>query len=88
MVDVLDMEAAGVIGVREALLQDLKFAFPNLGKFNKEAVVSDKKWIETIAVISNRLFPNIEIRHFSFEQTAEAKKWVAPMETDHPCCAE
>jgi hypothetical protein len=35
MVDVLEMEAAGVIGVREALLEDLKFAFPNLGKFNK-----------------------------------------------------
>ena len=125
MIEVLDMEAAGVIGARisgkidkpdierviaaakakfdateklgvyvevksfdgisfEALLEDLKFAFPNLGKFEKEAFVSDKKWIETIAVVSNRLFPNIEIRHFSFDQTAEARKWVAPMETDHP----
>jgi len=117
MIDILEMGAASVIGVRisgridkpdidrvvaaakakfdeaetlgvyvevesfdgisfEALLEDLRFALPILGKFRKKAVVSDKQWMETIAKISDRIFPSVEIKHFSFDQTAEARTWV------------
>lgn len=118
MIEILDLETAGVIGVRiagkiekadidrvvaatkakfdeaeklgiyvevesldgisfEALLEDLKFALPNLGKFRKKAVVSEKQWMETTAAIGNRLFPGIEVKHFSPDETAEARTWVA-----------
>lgn len=117
VIDILDMGAAAVIGVRisgkidkpdvdrviaavkarinaaeklgvyvevesfdgisfEALLEDLKFALPNLGKFKKKAVVSDTQWMETLTTISDRLFPNVEIKHFSLDRTAEAKSWI------------
>ncbi len=118
MIEILDMAAAGVIGVRiagkmdkadmdrviaaakakfdeaeklgvyvevesfdgisfEALLEDLKFALPNLAKFKKKAVVSDKEWMGTIAAVSDRLFPNVEIKHFPIDHAADARTWVA-----------
>lgn len=61
----------------EALLEDLKFAFPNLGRLEKKAVVSDTKWMETIVAMGDRLFPNAEIKHFPFDRVAEAKTWIS-----------
>ena len=60
----------------EALIQDLKFGLPNIRRFNKKAVVSQKEWLGKIAEISDRVFPGIEIRHFPFEQKEEAMEWV------------
>ncbi len=117
MIEILDMDAPDVIGVRisgkidkddierviaaarakfdvaeklgvyvemahfdgisfEALLADLKFAFPNLGRFSKKAVVSDQGWAETASIIGNRLFPHVEIRHFSPDRAGEARDWI------------
>lgn len=117
MIELLDMGATGVIGVRisgridkpdvdrvaaavkatfgeadklrvyvevknfdgiafQALLVDLRFAIPNLGRLRKKAVVSETKRMETSVVLANRLFPNAEIRHFPLDQAAEAKAWV------------
>ena len=60
----------------EALLKDLKFGLPNIGRFAKKAVVSNIKWQETAALISNKIFPFIEVRHFSPEHKEEAKAWI------------
>ena len=60
----------------EALVADIKFAFPHLRDFNKKAVVSEKQWIENLVAIGDKLFPSVEVRHFSFDQKDEALKWV------------
>ena len=60
----------------EALVADVKFAFPHLRDFNKKAVVSEKPWIENLVAIGDKLFPSVEVRHFSFDQKDEALQWV------------
>ncbi|NDV27420.1 STAS/SEC14 domain-containing protein [Desulfovibrio sp. JC010] len=60
----------------DALIEDLKFALPNLKRFFKKAVVSENKWHEPLIKIGDKLFPSIEVRHFSPEQKDEALKWV------------
>lgn len=59
-----------------AVVEDAKLALPNLRKFKKEAVVSEKKWLETWARIGNALFPGVEVRHFPPSQRAEALAWL------------
>ena len=60
----------------EALVADIKFAFPHLRDFEKQAVVSDKHWIENLVAIGHKLFPSTEVRHFTFDQKDEALRWV------------
>ena len=59
-----------------ALVEDIKFGFPHLKDFEKKAVVSEKQWIEKLATVGDKVFPSIEVRHFSFDQKDEALKWV------------
>jgi hypothetical protein len=59
----------------EALVADIKFAFPHLRDFAKKAVVSEKHWIEKLVAIGDKWFPSVEVRHFSFDQKDEALKW-------------
>jgi hypothetical protein len=47
-----------------------------LDKFEKEAIVSDKQWLETMIKLSDKLFPSVEVRYFSFENKADALAWV------------
>jgi hypothetical protein len=60
----------------EALIQDLKFALPNIKRFHKKAVVSRREWLGKIAEISDRVLPGIEIRHFPLAQKEDAMEWV------------
>ena len=57
-------------------MEDIRFAFPHLRNFEKKAVVSEKGWVEKLIDIGDKLFPSIEVRHFSFDQKDEAIKWV------------
>jgi len=81
------LDPAGKIGVyveveefkgfsMEALIEDLRFAIPNLKRFNKKAVVSDKKWMSRLAEIGDRLFPGIEVRHYDPDRKQEARDWI------------
>ncbi len=60
----------------EALYKDIKFAFAHLGDFEKEAIVSDKNWLEKLIPIANRVYPSIEVRHFSKDEADQAKRWI------------
>jgi hypothetical protein len=59
-----------------ALIEDLRFGLQRLRRFEREAIVSDKKWLATLAGIGDKLFPSIEVRHFSWDQKIEALAWV------------
>jgi hypothetical protein len=60
----------------EALVADIKFALPHLRDFDQQAIVSEKRWIERLVAIGDKLFPSVEARHFSFDQKDAALRWV------------
>ncbi len=70
------VEAVNFDGISfEALWEDMTFAFPNLSHFTRKAVVSDTEWMDVMSTIGNKLFPGIEVRHFSPEEKDAAKQW-------------
>lgn len=55
----------------------VKFGFlKELDKFEKEAIVSDKQWLESMIKLSDKLFPSVEVRYFSFENKDDALAWI------------
>ena len=60
----------------EALFEDLAFGFRNFRRFERKAVVSDSAWYTKVTPIFDKLFKNVQLRHFTPDQTAEAKAWV------------
>ncbi|MEQ9618476.1 MAG: STAS/SEC14 domain-containing protein [Deltaproteobacteria bacterium] len=70
-----EVEKVGGMSVN-TLMKDIHFNLRHWRDFEKEAVVSDKGWIETWVKFASRLFPHIEVRHFSFEEKEEAMEWV------------
>lgn len=60
----------------EALAADIKLATSHLGDFERKAVVSDKKWAELLVKLGDKLFPSIEVRHFTWEQKDAALAWL------------
>ncbi|WP_234570563.1 STAS/SEC14 domain-containing protein [Rhodohalobacter sp. 614A] len=60
----------------ETFFKDLKFGLQNWDRFDKEALVTDKKWLEKIIDISDHLFPSIEVEAFSFDEKKKAKIWI------------
>lgn len=60
----------------EALVEDIRFALPNFRKFNKKAVVSDKRWVEKLTRVADKFLPSHELRHFAPDQKEEARAWV------------
>ena len=57
-------------------LESLPSKFKHISTFEKEAIVSDRAWIEAIAKIGDHLFPSIEVRHFTFDEIEKAKEWI------------
>ena len=70
-----EIEKVGGMSVN-TLMKDIHFKLKHWRDFEKEAVVSDKGWIETWVNFASRFFPHIEVRHFSFEEKEEAKEWI------------
>ena len=63
----------------ETFFENLKFKFQLLGelnRFEKEAIVTDKGWVENAAKVANSLFPGIEVRRFSFDEKDRALAWI------------
>jgi len=59
-----------------ALYEDIKFALPNMRRFAKEAIVTDKSWIANLVKVSDKLFPSIELKTYTTEEKGEALKWI------------
>lgn len=64
-----------------ALIEDLRFGLRHLRRFEREAIVSDKKWLATLAGIGDKLFPSLEVRHFSWDEKIEALAWIHQVTT-------
>lgn len=50
--------------------------FRELDRFEKEAVVSDKKWLEPLVDISDAIFRSVDVKYFPFENKKEALEWI------------
>jgi hypothetical protein len=47
-----------------------------IGKLEREAVVSDKGWLEIATRIGDVLLPGIDVRHFPVAEKASALAWI------------
>ncbi|MEL7078913.1 MAG: STAS/SEC14 domain-containing protein [Cyanobacteria bacterium J06582_2] len=59
-----------------AFIKDLKFSLNHLNDFEKEAIVSDRKWLEALAALGNTLFSSIEVKHFTPDESDKALEWL------------
>lgn len=60
----------------DALFKDLKFALGHWSRFDKEAVVTDKSWLQTASEFAGKLLPHMEVRAFPTAQVDAARKWI------------
>lgn len=65
-----------------ALWEDIKFGIPNFNNFSREAVVTDRAWLEKWTDIGGKLVPGIETKAFTFDQIEEAKQWATAIPAD------
>ncbi|MFW6346021.1 MAG: STAS/SEC14 domain-containing protein [Halomonas sp.] len=70
-----------------ALLKDVGYGLtqvPDLSRYHRAAVVTDKEWVKHIAHLEDRLFQAIEIRTFPHLEYTDAREWVAELpQGDH-----
>ena len=59
-----------------AFIKDLRFSLQHVKDFDKEAIVSDKRWLEALAALGNTLFSGIEVKHFTPDESDKALEWV------------
>ena len=64
----------GAIGVELSRLPEL---FRLIRKFDRAAVLADKKWVQNASEIEGALIPGLKIKAFDLDQEAEAEAWLA-----------
>lgn len=70
-----EIEEIGGMNVN-TFMKDVHFKLKHFTDFEKEAIVSDKGWLEAWINIADKIFPHIEVRHFSPDEKEEAKEWL------------
>ena len=63
----------------DALLKDIQMGLKQLGhlsRFQRVAVVTDTKWIRTLADVEDKLFPGIDLRTFALAEQDAAMAWL------------
>ncbi len=60
----------------DALVEELKFAFPNLESFHRKAVVSDNVWLEKAVRVGGKLFGDSDVICFTPKEKERALSWV------------
>jgi len=60
----------------KAWFKNIPKKIQHFSDFEMEAIVSDKYLLEILAKMSDKLFPSIKVKHFSFEEVDKAKAWI------------
>jgi len=63
-------------------LKDLRYSFGKIfdwNRFPKEAIVTDKQWLKTVAKFADFLIPFVELRSFDPDETEAALAWAADL---------
>jgi hypothetical protein len=69
-----DFPTLGAIGVE---LSRLPALFGLIRRFDRAAVLSDKKWIQRMSEFEGHLFPGLEIKAFDRDEVLAAEAWLA-----------
>lgn len=64
----------GAIGVELSRLPEL---FRLIRRFDRVAVLADRKWIQNASEIEGALIPGLKIKAFDRDQETEAESWLA-----------
>ena len=70
----IDMPSMGAIGVEFSRLPEL---FRMARRFDRAAVLSNKKWIQVISEIEGAMFPGMDIKAFDYDEDEKAEAWLA-----------
>ncbi len=60
----------------KALFKGLKYKYSNSHKFRKTAIVTDRKWFQSIVGVTDS-FIDIEVRTFDIRDRLEAIQWIS-----------
>src|SRR5688572_25902594 len=78
LVEMLDID-----GIQPAALaKDLRYAFARIGEFHRfprAAIITQKKWLRTLATVGDAIFTGIEIRTYEPSERERALGWVAEL---------
>lgn len=69
-----ELPTLGAIGVEMSRIPEL---FRLIKKFDRVAVLTEKKWIQKAGEIEGALIPGLEIKAFSMDDEAEAEAWLS-----------
>lgn len=79
---IADLSGFRDVTVRAGLM-DLRYSFSklfDLKRFPKEALITDKQWLASMAQMMSPLVPFVEIRTFKPDEQEEALAWVADID--------
>ena len=60
----------------ETLIREFEFTLSQFHKFEKEAIVIDKKLIQSLESIKDLLVAGVKVKCFPFEEKCEAQCWI------------
>lgn len=60
----------------DAVFEDIRFKVRNAERFNKVALVSDRRWIKLCAALEG-VFTGMNIKSFSTDDRLKAMSWIA-----------
>ena len=69
-----ELPTLGAIGVELSRLPQL---FKLIRKFDRAAVLTSKKWVQTASEIEGSLIPGLKIKAFNLDEEAKAEAWLA-----------
>lgn len=78
LVDLVDFDDISA----RALWKDARFSLGLLGdlrRFPREAVVSDKQWVQLLARVADPLLPHVQVRAFGSHEREAALAWVSEL---------
>lgn len=64
----------------EAALKDIRYDLSKLfqlRRFPREAIITDKQWMRSLAKLASPLIPHVELRTFGPNERDEAMGWVS-----------
>ncbi|CAN5431475.1 hypothetical protein BH23BAC3_BH23BAC3_13080 [soil metagenome] len=71
----VELESFGGMELK-TFIKDLRFGLKNLDRFEKEAIVTEKDWVQKITSAADNVTGKIELKAFSFDEKDKAKRWV------------
>jgi len=60
----------------KAFIEGIKLDFAAIGNIEKYAILTDKKWVRTLAEAEGKILPGITMKGFSLDEKDEALAWL------------